>query len=215
MKLSRFLRTCAGALLMSLFSAGAAYAQTYCSDPGAHPDNLSVDEMTLNGQDSTDCYGVVSGNINSVSDLNNLGLTWGSDWTIRLTSDGTSTGTFEGLQLTLQVVGVGDTSGTWEVLITDTNGTDPLNLPATLDLVGALKAGDGYALYFFDDIILTADNDGTWSISFTNNGGQTPDLSHLDLFVREGNGVVPEPATTLLLGVGLLGLAGLRRRMRG
>lgn len=212
MKPKQLLRACVGALAMTFFTVGAAYAApTYCSAGSPHPDGLAVTDMTLNSINSSDCYGVVSGNINSTTDLNTLNV-FGNDWEARITTDGGATTTFEGLQITLSATGVGDTSGTWELAIVDTNGTDPLNLPTTLDLVGALKASDRYALYFFDDILLSADNDGTWIITFENRGGQLPDLSHLDVFIRGGTTNVPEPATLLLLGVGMLGLAGIRRR---
>lgn len=39
-------------------------------------------------------------------------------------------------------------------------------------------------------------------------------LSEVQFYGQDGQTVVPEPGTALLLGVGLLGLAGLRRRMR-
>jgi hypothetical protein len=74
----------------------------------------------------------------------------------------------------------------------------------------AIKAADMFIIYD-----LYGAGSGTWSTAdLVNNGGQTPDLSHLLFFGSVGPGV-PEPATwaMMLVGVGMIG-SSMRRRNR-
>lgn len=112
--------------------------------------------------------------------------------------------------------------GTWN-LNWATTGTP--GLPQTLDFVFVSKASTAWGAYLFDDILFTSDpltGTGTFTISWVNNGGNTPDLSHASIYGRQGTVAAPPidpeptpapvPGTLLLLGLGLLGVARSRRR---
>ena len=70
-----------------------------------------------------------------------------------------------------------------------------------------VKAGNYFALYE----TLQPAFSGTWStIGLLVGNGQQPEISHLGAVASSVS--VPEPATLLLLGLGLVGLAGVRRK---
>lgn len=177
---------------------------------------LTLGDVTFNGQLASACHGVVIGNAKAGS-VDSLG--WGDGWTLLAKDSDKSFASFMGVDFKLDASG--HTSGGWSLLATDTNGLEGLNLPMELDLVVVLKASNRYAAYFFDDAVLDGSDGGTWSVAFTNHGGQVPDLSYLGLYVRidEDGGIpaIPEAHTyaLMLVGLGLVGLAARRRARRG
>ena len=84
-----------------------------------------------------------------------------------------------------------------------------------VSLIGySLKGGPNFALYFLDP------TSGPWTSGYWNTGdlplvgaGNVPGLSHF-IGCATTSTPVPEPATMLLFGSGLIGLAGLGRKLR-
>lgn len=207
---------CAAALLTT-----PAHATTYCGASPIHAAGLAKSDLSFNSLAASDCYGVGPGN-DSGAVINGL-ANWQDPvgpWALLARSDpdsngGVGTGILSGIEFTLSAAG--GTQGTWNLSAFDANGPAYANLPLFMDFVGVLKASNGFAAYFFDDVEVGASNDGTWTIAFTNRGGQVPDLSHLSLYTRvDGEGgipPIPEPETyaMMLAGLALVSLMARRR----
>lgn len=190
---------------------GQGLAPASAAPCGTTP-GLTTEEVTFRGSASDNCAGVFLGNINPQDFPVSIPEFGAGSFVGPLGEGGTFT--IDGITFELAVDAVGQTSGDWTLTFT----SDP-SITHSLDLAVFLKASDRYAAYFFDDEVFTTNGsgEGTFHISFLNNGGQTPALSHLDIGFREGDGVcctreVPAPNTVLLLGTGILGAVGILRR---
>lgn len=207
-------------LVLGALAAPGAQAASYCGGSPSNTDGLSKSDMSFNAASATDCYGVASGN-DDASDINAL-ANWqdpAGNWALLAKSDDGSVGygNLSGINFTLSATA--GTVGTWALSAVDLNGPAYANLPVSMDFVGVLKGSNRFAAYYFDDALVSSSNAGTWTITYTNNGGNVPGLSHLSLYTRvDSTGGIPpipeaETYAMMLVGLGLVGFM-VRHRTR-
>ena len=179
--------------------------------------SLTIGATTWYASSCTD--GITQGGGPSVeSDAINTGL--GTSLTFIAKSDNATpdTGSLGGIQFTVDTDP--GSSGGWTLSWSDINGSALANLPVQIDLAIGIFGGNNGAAYLFDDLVLPAvpgSGTGTFAITFTNNGGNNPAISHFNLLGGNLSTItrevpVPEPTTLALLGSALLGLWYVRRR---
>lgn len=185
--------------------------------------SLDTDDVTFDSVASDGCGGVFSGNnsnidINTLSELD-FGSTeaWGSEIKDNTPGGASSSGTGNFLGIDWTLTADSGTSGTWTLTIADPN---PQDLPVTVDFLAVLKGSNNWGAYYFEDEVFDTEGstNGSFQITFTNNGNKVPNLSHMSLYLRESQGVgpgpnpVPVPAAVWLFGSGLAGLLTISRR---
>jgi MYXO-CTERM domain-containing protein len=225
-------------------AAFAAMGSVYAAPCGSGLDTTDVtygvnyDGTVASAQSATTCVGPIDGNLSigaggggnyGTADVNDL-LGQADEYVGGVADGGSVTINLFGVDITFTLSPEsGDQNKSGDYLLTATSAGGALFPPSIfLDFAVNLKGSDSFALYFFDDREFDGSGGGTWKISFLNNGGKIPGLSHMEIFFREGSSTssqssqssltVSEPGSSSLALMGLGLLAGsfvLRRRSLG
>ena len=113
-----------------------------------------------------------------------------------------------------------DTANNWQTLylLSNIGTTAVLGDDATHPVYGG---GANYTSLWMYELYatVTPTTADTWRVSFqqygpANGHASGPRILELDGYIYQGGNPIPEPATMLLLGLGLMGLAGVRRKIQ-
>ncbi len=191
-----------------------------------HPDSSVATERAM----TWDAFGG-----DPIADPNNASLPHPDDpnpWSFLVKDEGGGAVSDEYMGLKFTVSSDVGSEGSWTLSWTDLNGSAPGGLEATLDFAVLIKSGasdsktgtGGTAGYLFEGETLPVDSDsgsGTFRVVFTNNKGDFKNISHLTILARQSGNTPPdndppngvsEPSGVFLIGIGALGLLGVRRR---
>ena len=183
---------------------------------------------------ATNCSGIGSANQSGASETTALNTAFqgaGAAFVYLAKTDEASSSTgIGGITFTLTVDSI---TSSGHFTLTWVDGPGGLNLPIDVDLAFMIFAGNNQGDYLFSDVLLPASptsGTGSWDITFLNNGGQIPGISHMTVAGRFDSActsplgcpgtegppptAVPEPATLALFGGALLAFGSLRRRKR-
>lgn len=149
---------------------------------------------------STSCYGVFSGNLNSNDQISLNGSLFSELTKI----DGAQSAV--GTDIGFSITNPNTSSGMWSFDANALEGT----------FMVLLKASNRFAVWVFegaaDDIY-----SGSWEISYKNNGGKIPALSHISIYGTEGEPKteVAEPSSIAVFFMSLVAMAfSVRRKLR-